>query len=115
MPQLEAYDLGYQHRHRLPKHRRFGLDTAYAPSQYGEAVDHRRMAIGSYHRIGIGPFGSRFATVCGPHGLRQQFEIDLMADSCAGRHYGQIAERVLPPFQQLIALGVALIFERDIP
>jgi hypothetical protein len=24
-------------------------------------------------------------------------------------------ERVLSPFQQLIALGVALIFERDIP
>ena len=58
--QPEAYDLGDQHRHRLPKHRGLGLDTAYAPSQHGEAIDHRRMAIGSYHGVGIGPFGPRF-------------------------------------------------------
>ena len=37
-----------------------------------------------------------------------------MADAGAGRHDAEIAERLLAPFQELVALFVALVFELDI-
>ena len=37
-----------------------------------------------------------------------------MADAGAGRHDAEIAERLLAPFQEVVALAVALVFELDI-
>ena len=45
--QLEADDLGDEHRDRLPEHRRLGLDAADAPAQDTEAVDHRGVRVGA--------------------------------------------------------------------
>uniref|UniRef100_A0A6J5ZWT2 Unannotated protein n=1 Tax=freshwater metagenome TaxID=449393 RepID=A0A6J5ZWT2_9ZZZZ len=45
---------GNQHRDRLPKHRRFGLDSAHAPAEHAEPVDHRRVAVGPDERVGVG-------------------------------------------------------------
>ena len=46
--------------------------------------------------------------------LAEIFEVDLVADAGAGRHDAEIAERLLAPFQEFVALLVALIFELDI-
>ena len=37
-----------------------------------------------------------------------------MADAGAGRHDAEIVERLLAPFQETIALAVALVFELDV-
>ena len=54
------------------------------------------------------------SSVVGPHDLAEIFEIDLVADAGAGRHDAEIAERLLAPFQEFVALLVALVFELDI-
>ena len=37
-----------------------------------------------------------------------------MADACAGRHDAEILERALAPFQEVVALAVALVLERHV-
>ena len=54
------------------------------------------------------------SSVLRPHRLAEIFEVDLMADAGAGRHDAEIAEGLLAPFQELVALLVALVFELDI-
>ncbi len=110
--ELEADDLGDQHRERLTEHRRLGLDPAYAPAEHGEAVDHGGVGIGADERVGIGDF--RAVLVLGPDRLRQVFEVDLVADAGARRHHREIVEGRLAPFQEGVALAVALVFEGDV-
>ena len=111
--EAESDDLGDQHADRLAEHRRFGLDPADAPAEHAEAVDHRRMAVGSDQSIGI---GERFAVrvMVGPDALRDMLEIDLVADAGARRDHLEIVERLAAPFEELIALAVAVIFELDV-
>ena len=52
--------------------------------------------------------------LAGPDGLGEVFEIDLVADAGAGRHDAEIVEGALAPFQEAVALAIALIFELDI-
>ena len=52
--QLEADDLGDQHRDRLAQHGRLRLDAADAPAQHRQAVDHGGVAVGADHGVGIG-------------------------------------------------------------
>ena len=110
--QPEADHFGQQHRHRLAEHRRLRLDAADAPAEHAEAVDHGGVRIGADAGVGI---GGDFAVLgLGPHRLGEIFEIDLMADAGAGRHHAEIAERLLAPFQEFVALFIALVFELDI-
>ena len=111
--QAEADDFRNEHRLRLAEHRGFGFDAADAPAKDSEAIDHRRVAVGTDEGIGIGD-GCAVGHLVGPHGLRQIFEIDLMADAGAGRHDAEILEGALAPFQEVIALAVAGVFERDV-
>ena len=41
-------------------------------------------------------------------------EVDLVADAGAGRHDLEIVERLGAPLEELVALGVAVIFELDV-
>jgi hypothetical protein len=82
------------------------------PAEHGEAVDHRRVAVGADQRVGIGDGFAGF--VRGPHHLRQIFEVDLMADAGAGRHQPEILERILAPAQKAVALAVALELGLDV-
>ena len=117
--QPEAYHLRQQHRKRLTKHARFGLDAADAPAQHGETIHHGRMRIGADERIGIGDLHGRRLAARGfllgrPDRLGEIFEIDLVANPGARWHDPEIVERVLTPFQESIALAIAAIFEFDI-
>ena len=114
--ELEADHLGQQHRQRLAEHRGLRLDAADAPAEHGEAVDHRGVAVGADQRVGIGDL-DRLAVALllrGPDGLREIFEIDLMADAGAGRHDAEIGEGLLAPFQEAVALLVLLVFALDV-
>ena len=114
--QAEADHLGEQHRQRLAEHRRLRLDAADAPAEDGEAVDHGRVAIGADERVRIGDL-DRFAVALllrRPDGLREIFEVDLMADAGAGRHDREIGESLLAPLQEAVALLVLLVFARHV-
>ena len=114
--ELEADDVRQQHRQRLAKHAGFRLDTADAPAEHGKTIDHGRMRVGADQRIrisdleGAGLLADRHLLLLGPHGLCEIFEIDLVADAGAGRHHREIRERLLAPFQELVALLILLVF-----
>ena len=114
--QLEADHLRQQHRLRLAEHGGLGLDAADAPAENREAVDHGGVRIGADQRVRIGDLdlSAVDGLVAGPDGLRQIFEVDLVADARARRHDAEIVEGELAPFQELVALLIALIFELDI-
>jgi len=114
---LEADHLGQQHRLRLAQHRRLRLDPADAPAQNAKAVDHGGMRVRAHKCVGIGDLDSLASLVrlhVRPNGLREIFEIDLMADAGAWRHDAEVLEGALTPFEELIALEVLLVFALDV-
>ncbi len=110
--QLEADHLGDEHGDRLAEHGRLGLDAAHAPAEHAEAVHHGGVAVGADAGVGIGD--GRPVLVLGPHGLRQIFEVHLVADAGAGRHDAEIVEGRLAPFQEAVALLVLLVLLLDV-
>ena len=110
--ELEADDIGQQHRDRLTEHRRLGLDAADAPAEHGEAVDHCRVAVGADQGVRIGDSGA--VGLDRPHDLRQIFQVDLMADAGARRHHSKVLERLLAPAEKSVALAVARHLQRDV-
>ncbi len=110
--QLEADDLRDQHRDRLAQHRCLRLDAADAPAEHGEAVDHRRMAVGADEGVGVGD--GAVAAFAQPYDLREVFQIDLMTDAGTGRHDAEIIERRLSPAQEDIAFLVAFEFDVNV-
>ena len=119
--ELEADDLGQQHRKRLAEHAGLGLDAADAPAENGEAVDHGRVRIGANQRVGIGDLDGGGGAARGlelfllrPDGLGEIFEVHLMANAGAGGNDREVVEGALAPLEELIALAVALIFQIDV-
>ena len=111
--QFEAYNLGDQHRNGLTQHRGLGLDPADAPAQNGEAIDHGGVAVGADQRVRIGDVLAVLVLVT-PDGLGKVFQVDLVADSGSGRHDAEVVKGVLAPFQEGVALHVALVFAVDV-
>ena len=105
---LEAHHFGNQHRHRLAEHGRFRFDAAHAPAEHAQAVDHGGVAVGAHQRVGIGHFLAVLVNI-GPDGLRQVFQVHLVADAGARRHDAEVVERRLAPFQEGVALHVSMI------
>src|SRR5690606_25906906 len=50
--ETHTHHLGQQHGNGLPKHGGLGFDTAYAPAENAQAVDHGGVGICTYQRIG---------------------------------------------------------------
>ncbi len=115
--EAEADHFRDQHGDRLAEHRRFRFDAADTPTEHGKAVDHRGVTVGADQRIGESEGdGVAFLVLAfaGPHRLTEIFEIDLMADTGAGRHHAEIVEGLLAPAQEGIALAVAFVLDGDI-
>jgi len=71
------------------------------------------VAVGADAGVGIGD--DIAVRILGrPDGLRDIFQIDLMADAGAGGDRVEIGEGLAAPFQKVVALHVALIFNLDI-
>ena len=111
---MEADHFGDDHRDRLAEHRRLRLDPADAPAEHAEPVDHRRMAVGADERIGISDLLGAPDFRRAPDPARDIFQIDLVADARPRRHHLEIVERALAPFEEFVALDVALIFQSDV-
>lgn len=110
--ELESDDLGQKHRDRLAEHRGFRLDTANAPAENAETVDHGGVAVGADTGVRVGGDFAVFFT--GPDRLAQIFQIDLVTDAGAGRNDAEVLECLLAPLQEAVALAVALVFQFDV-
>ncbi len=111
--ELEADDFGNEHGDGLAEHCRLGLDAAHAPAEHAQAVDHGGVAIGTDASVGIGDLDA-VRVDAGPDGLGDVLQIDLMADAGARRHGVEIGEALRSPFEEIVALHVAVIFDLDI-
>ncbi len=109
---LEAHHLGNQHGDRLAKHGRLGLDTADAPAQHAQAIDHGGVGVGADQGVGEG-IGAA-VLVLGPDGAAQVFQVDLVADTGARRDHAEVVEGVLAPAQEGIALAITLHLDLDV-
>ncbi len=103
--QAEAHHLRDEHGHRLAEHGGFGFDAPDAPTQHAQTVDHRRVAVRAHQRIKE----SRVAIREDHAG--QVLQVHLVANAGVGRHHLKVIKRPLPPLEELVALGVALVFQ----
>ncbi len=100
--QINAYNIRRKKINRLPKHPCLCFDTANAPADDSDAVDHRRVRIRTDQRI------REINTLTLKHTFRQIFEIHLMDDTYARRHDAKAVKRLRSPLQKAVPLGVSL-------
>ena len=103
-PQFKADHLGNEHGDGLAQHRRLGFDAAHAPSQDAQAVDHRGMGIRAHQGVRIGD-APAVAPAVEDHPA-EVFQVDLVHDPRVRRHHLEVAERLLSPAQERIALSL---------
>ena len=110
--ELEADDLGDEHRDGLAEHGGLGLDAADAPAEHAEAVDHGGVRVGADARVGV---GAELAVDLAREGdARQVLDVDLVDDAGARRYDLEVVEGRLAPAQELVALAVALVLDLDV-
>ncbi len=107
--ELEADDLRDEHRDRLAEHRCLCLDSADAPAEHAEAVDHRGVRVGA--DTGVGVRLQHSVDLTGHRDARQVLDVDLVDDSGAGRDDLEVVERRLAPAKELVTLAVALVLD----
>ena len=100
----EPHHFGQQHVDGLADHGRLGFDATNTPSHDTEAVDHGGVAVGPDQAVRVQPLPIV------PDHLGQVLEVDLVNDAGRRRHHPEVGEGRLSPFQELVALLVALEF-----
>ena len=73
--QVHAHHIRRQQVDGLAEHAGFRLDAADAPADHADAVDHRRVRVGSDQRVGI------VDTILLVHAARKILEVDLVHDA----------------------------------
>ena len=106
--EVHAHHFWSQEIHRLAEHSCFGFDSAHAPADNAEAIDHGRVGIGADERVGV------IEVAGAEHAFREILEVHLVHDADAGRHDAKGFEGLLTPFEELIALAVALEFHVEV-
>ncbi len=101
---MHADDFGREEVDRLAEHAGFRFNAANAPTDDTEAVDHRRVGVGSHQRIRV----EKIARM--EHALGEILKVDLVHDADARRDEAESLERLLSPFQKFVALAVAFEF-----
>src|SRR3984957_4593879 len=103
--QFHTDNLWDEHGNRLAQHGSLGFDTADAPAQYAQAVDHGGVRVGADECVGIGSFLS--VDVVDENDAGQELKIDLMNDARVRGNDCKIAESGLSPAQKAITFFVA--------
>src|SRR5262245_43102374 len=100
---MHADNIRRQKIYRLAEHAGFGLDTAHAPADDADAVDHRGVRVGTNKRVGV--INGRLSIVTSrENALRKILEVHLMHDADAGRDNLEGVEGLHAPFEELVAL-----------
>jgi hypothetical protein len=93
----------------LTQHCGFRFDSAHAPAEHAQAVDHGGVRVRANDGVGIGAVAA-FGVVVKNHAT-QVFEVDLVDDAGVRWHDFEIAESGLAPAQKGVAFAVALEFD----
>src|SRR5699024_4458429 len=110
--ELEAHHRRDQHGDRLAEHGGLGLDTAHAPAQHAQAVDHRGVRVGADQGVRVGAQHS--AHLAGHDHACQVLDVDLVHDAGARGYHLEVVESGLAPAQELVPLVVALVLDLHI-
>src|ERR1035437_49651 len=103
---LHADHVRDQHRLWLAEEGGLGLDSADAPAEDAEPVDHRRVAVRADERVRVGGLSRT-----GEDDAREVLQVHLVTDARVGRDDAEVAERVLPPAEERVPLPVAVELE----
>ncbi len=99
--QVDTDHVGREEIDRLPEHGRFRFDSAHAPGDDAEPVDHRRVRVGADQRVG------KVDAVFRVHAGREELEVHLVDDAEAGRDDLQPVERAHSPLEEFVARAIA--------
>jgi hypothetical protein len=88
-----------------PQHAGLGLDAAHAPAQHAQAVDHGGVRVGAHQAVRVGQHLA--VALGGEDHPGQVLDVHLVDDAGVGRHHREVAEGVLAPAQEGVALLVA--------
>src|SRR5690606_35697164 len=89
------------------------FDTANAPPEDAEPVDHRRMGVGTDQRIGERHDVPRLF-LAGHDDLGQVFEVHLVHDTRSGGHHAKIRESLLRPLEETVTLLISFELSLDV-
>ena len=109
--QPHANDAGHERRDGLAERGRLRLDAAHAPTEYADAVGRGRMGVSAHQRVEVnhgGAVGARKAGRRLHDHAGELLDVQLVADALPRRHDAHILEGLLGPFQEVVALAVAL-------
>src|SRR5690606_7697684 len=100
---FHTHDIGSEHIHGLAQHTGLRFDTAYAPANDANAVNHCGVTVGANQRIGIiDVVPVTVDATC------QMFQIDLMDNTETRRHDAECIEGLHAPFHELVAFAIGL-------
>ena len=100
--EMNTHHIWSEEIYRLAEHPRFRFDAAHTPSNHADAINHSGVAVGAHQCIGI------INAVFLQYATRQIFQIHLMHDADAGRHYLERIKCLHTPFHEFVALIIAL-------
>ncbi|CAB4861572.1 unannotated protein [freshwater metagenome] len=106
--EFESNNARNQHRNGLAQHRRLSFNATHSPTKHTQTIDHRGVRVSSHDRIGVS------LTIADHHHAGKVFNIDLVHDPGAGRNNFEFIKGALPPAQELVALLIAFIFQRNV-
>src|SRR2546429_76534 len=98
---MNADNIGRQKINRLAQHCGFGFDTADAPADNPESIDHRGVRVSAHQTVRI------IQTMLFPNAFAEEFKIDLMTDAYARRDYAKAVECLHAPLQKLVTRVIA--------
>jgi hypothetical protein len=106
--EVDADDFWDEEGDGLAEHAGFGFDAADAPADDAEAVDHGGVGVGADEGVRVENavfFKDAFGEV---------FEVDLVDDADAGGDDLEGVEGLFAPFEEFVALAVAVEFEVEV-
>ena len=105
---MDADDFRDEEGDGLAEHAGFRFDAADAPADHAESIDHGGVGIRADEGVGV------VDSVFFKHAFGKVFEIDLMDDADARGHDLEGIEGLFAPFEELVALAVAVEFEVEV-
>ena len=103
--EIDADHFRGQEGEGLSEHTRFRFDSADAPTDDAEAVDHGGVRVGADERVRIGKERS-ILLFLGEDAAGEVLEIDLMDDADAGRNHAEGGKGLLPPLEEFVTFPI---------
>jgi len=107
--EVDADDFRGEKGERLTEHSRFGFDSADAPPNDAEAVDHGGVGIGADERVGVGEKRS-VGLFFGKNTTGEVLEVNLVNDADAWGDDAEGLESLLTPLKEFVAFAVTFKF-----